>query len=77
MGLGEQIAELVFDSRRVAATIAELTGWLVDGGTHLADHAVVAGMIGQMRARLTDNRRTIRRLLWRERLEKARMGYGN
>lgn len=69
----QMVVDLIVTNQRMAALIAELTGWLQDGFTHGADLAAVAGIIRQMRSRLVTNQRTIRDLLWRERLEKARV----
>ena len=73
MSEGERVAILVHENRCIAARIVELTGWLGDGLTQGSDAATVAGLIQQLLATVTRNQRLIRQLLWRERLEKARL----
>ncbi len=72
MSEGERVALLVHENRCIAARIVELTGWLVSGLTQGPDAATVAGLIEQMNAAVARNQRLIRRLLWQERLGKAR-----
>lgn len=73
MSEGERVAHLVQENRFIAARVNELTGWLADGLTPGADNAVVAGLLRQLTDHIAANRRTIRNLLWQERLEKARL----
>lgn len=66
------IAELVYSNRVIAARIAELTGWQSDAFAHDGDADVLAGIIQQLQALAESNRRTMRRLLWRERFAQTR-----
>jgi hypothetical protein len=64
------ITELAYANRRIQAHIREMLGWQTDGFTLEGDGETVASLILQLRTLWTENRRAMRRLLWRERMAK-------
>lgn len=66
------IAELARDNRIIAARLAELAGWQADNFAREGDADALAGIVQQLQALAESNRRTMRRLLWRERFAQTR-----